>query len=81
VICANNPQCRDPYCYSLHDFRIIFVGCDDEPVTFDKRKFFKGNETWACIYSQETDEWGETYVLKDDRHRAPTVRGEASYAP
>jgi hypothetical protein len=44
------------------------VGCDDEPVTFDKRKFFKGNETWACIYSQETDEWGETYVLKDDRY-------------
>jgi hypothetical protein len=44
------------------------VGCDDKPVTFDKRKFYKGNETWACIYNQETDEWGETYVMKDDRY-------------
>ncbi|XP_002452276.2 uncharacterized protein LOC8064282 [Sorghum bicolor] len=87
VMCANNPQCRDPDCYDVHDFRVIFVGCDDKLVTFNKRKFFEGNETWACIYSQETDEWGEIYVLKDDRytehplleHNPPVLHRDALY--
>ncbi|CAO2038129.1 unnamed protein product [Urochloa humidicola] len=68
VICADDHECRDPHCCSIHKFRVVFVGCEDREVTFNNTTFFEGNETWASIYCSETNEWSQTYPLKDNRY-------------
>jgi hypothetical protein len=68
VICADSPECRDPECYSLHNFCVILVDCEDSLATFDQIEFFEGNKTWASIYSLNENKWGYTYALKDNRY-------------
>ncbi|CAL5065430.1 unnamed protein product [Urochloa decumbens] len=70
VICADSPHCSDPNCYSLHDFRVIFVGCQDELTSFNQITFFQGNETWESVCSSDTDKWGDAYALKDARYHS-----------